>query len=151
VPGLRIQLLELTKSAKLSVPTVLQPANAADVLLRTTLAGDANLDGAVDFLDLARLAQNYNLTVSDRTDAWWSSGDFNYDGIVNFNDLARLAQNYNTALVPSDIPGVSADFESDLARAFASVPEPSALAFPTVIGVISMLVRRRRRPAVFGI
>jgi len=122
-----------------------QAANPTDVLLRTTLVGDANLDGAVDFLDLARLAQNYNVTVSANTDSWWSSGDFDYDGIVNFNDLARLAQNYNTALAPADIPGASTAFETDLARAFASVPEPGALALPAAMGVITMSLRPRRR------
>jgi hypothetical protein len=121
-----------------------QAANPTDLLLRTTLAGDANLDGAVDFLDLARLAQNYNVTVSANTDSWWASGDFNYDGVVNFNDLAKLAQNYNTALAPTDIPGASAAFESDLARAFASVPEPGALAFFAAIGGFSILMYRRR-------
>jgi autotransporter-associated beta strand protein len=35
------------------------------ILTRYTLAGDANLDGAVDFNDLVKLAQNYNTALPD--------------------------------------------------------------------------------------
>jgi hypothetical protein len=98
-----------------------EPVSAGDVLVRYTLAGDANLDGVVDFNDLVRLAQNYNTGGGK----FWHQGNFNYDGEVDFNDLVKLAQNYNTAL-PSGaaIAGASAGFERDLAAAFAQVPEP---------------------------
>src|SRR6185436_10573056 len=94
-----------------------QIADASTVLIRNTLAGDANLDGAVDFLDLSRLAQSYNVTDGTRT---WAQGDYNYDGNVDFTDLAKLAQNYNTTLPGgAAIPaGAPAGFEADLARAF---------------------------------
>jgi hypothetical protein len=104
-----------------------QSVDADALLVRTTLAGDANLDGSVDFNDLVKLAQNYNTRVSDNTESWWTHGDVSYDGLVDFNDLVKLAQNYNTALTPAPIPGASAAFEADLARAFASVPEPSQM------------------------
>lgn len=55
---------------------------------------DANHDGKIDFLDLASLAQNYNVADGKRT---WEQGDFNSDGAVDFLDLAILAQNYNTS------------------------------------------------------
>jgi hypothetical protein len=123
-----------------------QSADASAVLVRYTLAGDANLDGAVDFLDLARLAQNYNTTVSANTDAWWSRGDFTGDGVVDFLDLARLAQSYNTALPDAPIPGATPDFQKDLAAAFASVPEPGALPAILLTGVLLTRSRRRRSP-----
>jgi T5SS/PEP-CTERM-associated repeat protein len=110
------------------------------VLVRYTLAGDANLDGSVDFLDLSRLAQNYNAAGGTRT---WSSGDFNNDGIVDFNDLAKLAQNYNTALPTGSIAGAPAGFTADLAQAFASVPEPSVAVFALVMTCGLTLGRRR--------
>jgi hypothetical protein len=114
------------------------------VVARYTLAGDATLDGAVDFNDLVKLAQNYNTTVSSGTESWWNNGDFTYDGITDFNDLVKLAQNYNTALPSEAIPGASAAFEADLARAFASVPEPGTLSL-LGIGGIALMGRRRRR------
>jgi autotransporter-associated beta strand protein len=114
------------------------------VVARYTLAGDATLDGTVDFNDLVKLAQNYNTTVSATTEGWWSKGDFMYDGVTDFNDLVKLAQNYNTALPTQPVPGASAAFEADLARAFASVPEPGTLSI-LGIGGIALMGRRRRR------
>jgi autotransporter-associated beta strand protein len=70
-----------------------QTVDATAIMLRYTLAGDADLNRAVGFTDLVHLAQNYNTA-----GRFWSDGDFNYDGNVDFNDLVKLAQNYNTAL-----------------------------------------------------
>jgi autotransporter-associated beta strand protein len=106
-----------------------------------TLAGDANLDFGVDFNDLVALAQNYNVTDGTRV---WAQGDFTYDGSTDFNDLVKLAQNYNTALPSEAIPGASVAFEADLARAFASVPEPAGLSF-LALGACLMVRRERRR------
>jgi autotransporter-associated beta strand protein len=107
------------------------------VLARFTLLGDATLDGTVDFNDLVKLAQNYNTAGTT-----WSSGDFTYDGLTDFNDLVKLAQNYNTALPAAAIAGAPADFDQDLARAFASVPEPGALGL-IGLGAVGLLRRRR--------
>jgi hypothetical protein len=120
--------------------------DATAVLLRFTISGDATLDGAVDFNDLVKLAQNYNTTVSAATDSWWIHGDFTYDGIVDFNDLVALAQNYNTLLLPAaPIPGAPAGFSDDLAAAFAGVPEPCTLAVVAVFGMAGAPSQRRRR------
>jgi len=91
-----------------------------------------------------KLAQNYNTKVSDTTDSWWTHGDFTYDGVTDFNDLVKLAQNYNTALPSEAIPGASAAFEADLARAFSSVPEPGVLGLASVAGCGLAMKRRRR-------
>jgi uncharacterized delta-60 repeat protein len=68
------------------------------------LAGDDNRDRAVDFKDLALVAQNYN-TIGGKT---WTDGDFNGDGNVDFLDLAILAQRYNTSLPAPAAGGASA-------------------------------------------
>jgi hypothetical protein len=108
------------------------------VLARYTLLGDATLDGVVDFNDLAKLAQNYNVTDGSRQ---WFEGDFTYDGSVDFNDLAKMAQNYNTALPsPGALPG-SPQFQEDVARAFASVPEPSSA---LLLSIVALALTRRR-------
>ena len=69
-------------------------------------------------------------------------GDFNYDGNTDFLDLVKLAQNYNTGLPSEPIPGGSAAFQADLARAFASVPEPSLVG---MLGACALAVGARRR------
>ena len=57
-------------------------------------AGDANLDGTVDYADFQILEANYGLS-----DTWWEQGDFNDDGIVNWSDLNLLRTNLDPAAV----------------------------------------------------
>jgi hypothetical protein len=118
-----------------------------DILFFPARFGDANLDGAVDFNDLVKLAQNYNTAdiPAGYKYVTWVQGDFTYDGIVDFNDLVKLAQNYNTALPTSPVPGAPGDFTTDLARAFASVPEPSGALITLLAACGFVLPRRRRR------
>jgi len=103
-----------------------QTVDATTVLVKYTLIGDANLDGRVDFDDLVRLAQHYNMT--GRT---WADGDFTGDGKVDFNDLVKLAQNYN-ASVPGTAPASPAPlFTTAFAAAFAPpAPTPSLRPVP---------------------
>jgi endonuclease/exonuclease/phosphatase family metal-dependent hydrolase len=98
------------------------------LVTRATLAGDANLDGAVNFPDLLLLASNYGRT----SEAVWTRGNFNTDTRVDFADLLLLAQNYQGG-------SVSADFA--LARSMV-VPEPLAITTLALAG--GLLVRRRR-------
>jgi autotransporter-associated beta strand protein len=118
-----------------------QTVDATSVLARFTKLGDSTLDGTVDFNDLVKLAQNYNSSGTT-----WNTGDFTYDGTTDFNDLVKLAQNYNTALPGEPIPGAPVGFDSDMARAFAQVPEPSTFAVISVLG-LGILSRRHRRAA----
>jgi fibronectin-binding autotransporter adhesin len=111
--------------------------SATDLKLIATLPGDATLDGAVDFNDLVKLAQNYNTTLT--TDNWWSSGDFTVDGRVDFNDLVKLAQNYNTDLLPAAPIPDSLATDWALAQA-ATVPEPTV---GFVLMVLTLSWRRR--------
>ena len=92
----------------------------------------------MEFNDLVRLAQNYNVSDGGRG---WYEGDFNYDGNVDFNDLVMLAQNYNTALPAGAVVG---EVAADWALARASVPEPAAVLGAATGG---LMLRRRRRSA----
>jgi hypothetical protein len=114
--------------------------DATSLLLKFTLAGDANLDGAVNFVDLVALAQNYNTLDGS---AVWTRGDFSYDGMVDFTDLVKLAQNYNQSLPVTPIPGAPTGFADDLTQAFAQVPEPGAC--PLTLLAWGLAARRGRR------
>lgn len=105
------------------------------VLVLPTFKGDANLDLAVNFDDLVRLAQHYN------TAGVWSDGDFDYDGTVDFDDLVGLAQNYAGGPGLAGASGFDSGFAADWALAQSLVPEP--------VGVLALiltpLVASRRR------
>jgi fibronectin-binding autotransporter adhesin len=122
-------------------PFMGQPVDGDATLVRFTLAGDSDLNGLVDFNDLARLAQNYNVTDGTRV---WTQGDYTYDGNVDFNDLALMAQNYNSMLTAAQQATLGAAFQHDLQLAIAQVPEPGALGVLATACLASMRRRRRR-------
>jgi alpha-amylase len=113
----------------------------ADTLVHSvleTLDGDATLDHVVDFLDLAKLAQHYNVSDGNRS---WADGDFNHDGNVDFLDLALMAQHYNMAA--ADASAFSADFQAAMAAAEAQAPEP-AMGIGIMVGAVLFGAMRRR-------
>jgi hypothetical protein len=110
-----------------------------DILVRATLKGDADLNGAVNFDDLLVLSQNYNTTGG----AEWYTGDFTFDSNVSFDDLLALSQNYGSALALSDASGfVTGSFAGDWALALSMVPEPTSIA---AIGIAGAFLGRRRK------
>jgi uncharacterized repeat protein (TIGR03803 family)/autotransporter-associated beta strand protein len=127
-------------------------AGPNQILVEYTLAGDANLDGTVNFADLLVVAQNFNHTLDTHGNPMdWADGDFNYDGKVNFADLLIVAQNFNQTLSAGQLeqlPGsFSAAWNLALAEVQASesnnVPEPASVGILGIAGV-SLLARRRR-------
>jgi hypothetical protein len=95
-------------------------------------AGDINLDGQVDYVDLGLLAGNWNLT----SGGTWGIGDLNGDGQVNYIDLGIMAGNWNAGVV-------SPTMSFSQALAVSAVPEPATLAILGA-GAIGLLRRRRR-------
>jgi len=70
-----------------------ETVDSSAVVARFTLAGDANLNRAVNSDDFNILASNFGQ--SNRT---FSQGDFNYDGTVNSDDFNILAGRFGVAL-----------------------------------------------------
>lgn len=90
-------------------------------------AGDANLDGTVDFVDFLTLTKNYGVRNGS-----WETGDFDRDGSVTFNDFLMQSQNFGDRQVLSTVT-------------FA-VPEPSTqIHLLAVVGLVMALSSRRAR------
>jgi hypothetical protein len=126
--------------------TLLDWAALDDIGWQLAEPGDATADGAVDFNDLAAMAQNYNVLTGRLR---WAEGDFTEDGNVDFNDLAVLAQHYNTS-TPIEGAAVAAAFGESFASDWQAalnqvqpVPEPTTAALIT--GAALIVSRRRRK------
>jgi hypothetical protein len=91
------------------------PVAPGQTLVRPALVGDANLDGRVDFFDIAQvLGYKYNTGQA----ASYTDGDLNYDGKVDFFDISTLlSANYNSGEV----------FAAPLASAAKASARPAAL------------------------
>jgi len=103
-----------------------QTVDNTTVLIRYTLAGDANLDLSVNLDDFTRLAAGF------ATGSTWGTGDFNYNGQVTLDDFTALAANFGRTLT-SDLPRASA------------VPEPVSVISVALLLAGAMNRPRRRR------
>jgi hypothetical protein len=121
--------------------------NSTHTLVRLTLKGDANLDGAVDAADYALLDRGY--TVQPASPHWFD-GDFNYDGAVNDQDYLLLDRSYlltqspAAPLAPAFLTLRETQFgPSYVAQLIISVPEPALLS--GILCPLSPLLLKRRR------
>jgi hypothetical protein len=101
------------------------PATAAapnQILVKYTLAGDANFDCFANFDDLVAVVQNFNKSATD-----WAHGNFAYDASTNFADLVAVVQNFNKVLTPAggdaeQLGGTRLPFGLDV-----QLPEPGSM------------------------
>ena len=138
-PQRRLPRLIQPRSAMPKPPRSASPARArsrghsvdnTSVLVRYTLAGDANLDGKVNALDFNALATNFG-TGSGKPSG--HNGDFNYDGQVTTADFTAMAQNFSAPLADAPLAPVLGTL----------VPEPASLGLLSLAALLGM--RRRRR------
>jgi autotransporter-associated beta strand protein len=122
------------------------PAGANQIYIRLTIAGNANMDGIVNFPDLLLVAENYGKTSQN-----WGDGDFNYDGIVNFPDLLLLAENYGKQLSAGQLSQLPLSFNDEwkLAQTEIASDYERAVPEPGMIGLLFLgttILAGRRRP-----
>jgi autotransporter-associated beta strand protein len=130
-------------------------AGTTQIVIENTLAGDANLDGTVNFADLLVVAQNFNHTLDTHGNAIdWADGDFNYDGQVNFADLLLIAQNFNKKLAAGQLDQLPGSFAADwqLAEAEVAASQTNNVPEPAGMGLLALmaatLTARLRRERV---
>jgi hypothetical protein len=107
------------------------------VTLRLTLAGDATLDGSVDFNDFLTLQNNFG-----KPNTRFDQGDFNYDGWTDFNDFLLL-QNHFGQSIGTGVALLSAEQVAAVTAFGAALPVPEPLGV-TVIGLAGVAACRRR-------
>lgn len=127
----RIDATGLTGSKRLAVsytPTA--------ITVTAAMAGDANLDGVVDLLDVAGLVAAGQFDAG--LPATWADGDFNGDGLVDLLDAADVATSGLYDAGPYATPAAS----------IAPVPEPGPLGLTAAAAAAAggLLHRGRRRP-----
>jgi hypothetical protein len=107
------------------------PLPLTQTVVRAVLTGDANMDGKVDFFDIAQLL-GYKYNTGEA--ASYTDGDLNYDGKVDFFDLSLLlSANYNTGQTfgPAAAPAAA----HSLSGSHHTASTASAVAASTTIGV----------------
>ncbi|HZZ42831.1 MAG TPA: CotH kinase family protein [Tepidisphaeraceae bacterium] len=75
-----------------------QPINPSAIVLKYTLAGDANMDGRINSDDYALTDRGLAKGLTN-----WISGDFNYDAVINSTDLAILDGTYTVPTPPAPL------------------------------------------------
>jgi hypothetical protein len=117
-----------------------------------TIAGDASLQGTVDFGDFQVLAQYFGHSGTS-----WDEGDFTYSGATDFGDFQLLAQDFganSSALTAGEVASLNSfagQFGYTLTPnadgvgfQIVSVPEPASAGL-LAAGGLGLLARRRSR------
>jgi autotransporter-associated beta strand protein len=129
---------------------------AGQELITYAYAGDANLDGKVDFNDFVAISTHFM-----QPDINWDHGNFNYDGVVDFNDFVVLSTNFGAGVTGVDGVGATpiqlAQYNA-LAASYgisnsqiaawdatlATLPEPAGTSL-LLLGAAGLLRRSRKR------
>jgi autotransporter-associated beta strand protein len=116
------------------------------IIVTETLKGDADLDGGVGPLDLAK----WKVGFGNPSEYSVTNGDFDHDGGVGPLDLAIWKANFGASVLSNPAPS---DFTSgglitvpsaSFGGGVSAVPEPASLV-ALEIGAVLLLCRRRRR------
>ncbi len=167
-PGLWITTAGLTSSAAAAVPSTTglgvelndngfgthtplmttfdgQTVGDADVLVKYTFLGDADLSGTLNANDYILIDTGFGTQNNAIPLTGWRNGDFNYDGTINGDDYTLIDNAFNTQGSISfavTSAGPAEMIATDTAQ--ISVPEPTAAALLSIAS-LGFLPRKRRR------
>jgi hypothetical protein len=113
----------------------------ADVLVKYTYYGDADLNGTVNGADYSQIDNGFGMHLTG-----WQNGDFNYDGVVDGSDYSLIDNTFNQISATGASPLAVIASPADLNAGVNAVPEPATLGL-LGMGAIGLLGRRRRRTA----
>ena len=117
-----------------------QTTSIADILVKYTYYGDANLDGKVNGSDYSRIDNGYLTHLTG-----WFNGDFNYDGVVNGSDYTLMDNAFNrqgTQLTDSFATATAQI--APIAGGSTAVPEPGCMGLISLLS-LRLLGRRLRK------
>ena len=145
VPSQNLTAVFLTNSLNSDAQAVMSLTSIVERQLnQPQLGGDTDLSHTVDYNDLLTLVKHLG-----GTHELWADGDINGDGVVDQKDLDILQANYLASTPDATTTPYSptGNFNSDLALALQSVPEPGtgALLLIAVLGWLLFRFRLRRR------
>jgi autotransporter-associated beta strand protein len=123
--------------------------DATSVLIKFTYAGDADLDGDADGVDIGAWATNFTGELGGTGSMVWTQGDWDYDGDVDGVDAGLWAQAFTGELggnglgdvvvnSPNIAPGAGAILRG---MGITVVPEPAGL---LLLAGGALLIPRRR-------
>jgi uncharacterized repeat protein (TIGR03803 family) len=126
---------------------IVKGLSSGQIEILPTLAGDAKLQGSVNFGDFELVSQYFGQS------ATWDEGNFGYGSVVDFGDFQVLSQNFGgaNALTTGEMAGME-EFaaqngvslvQTPSGFSLVSVPEPASAGMMVLAGF--GIVRRRRR------
>ncbi len=139
--GLGVELNMINGGSALFTSFDGQPVTTADVLVKYTYLGDADLNGVVNGSDYTLIDNGLNNGLTG-----WRNGDFNYDGVVNGDDYTLIDNSFNTQAGPLSEAALATEMiahaTAQIASGDSQVPEPGGLMMLAAAGLLS---RRRIR------
>jgi hypothetical protein len=127
-----------------------QSVDSSSILIKYTYAGDSDLDGDADGVDIGTWATNFTGELGGTGSMVWTQGDWDYDGDVDGVDAGLWAQAFTGELGGAGLGSLVVD-DPNIAPAAATVLRSMGITVvpePAITGVMGLLlgsILRRRR------